>query len=228
MNILAVGAHPDDIELGCGGTLRKYVKAGHDVYMFVLTDGREAGDPELRKKEQEDASRLLGVKGLYWGGFPDTKLEVGKKIITVIDGVIKKVQPDEVYVNFWDDTHQDHRALAQCFMSATRYIKRVLFYEDYTSINFEPDIFIDIQDVLEEKINILKAHRSQVSRDYPSDLNMVESVQAIANFRGFQGKVKYAEGFKAFRYLKQINPEIKKVLNAPEPESMVQDARQFI
>lgn len=209
MRILAVGAHPDDIELGCAGTILKYVRAGHEVFLFILTDGRMAGDPDLRRKEQEEAGRRLGVKKIFWGGCSDTKLSVDKEIISMIENVIKEVTPDEVYVNYWDDSHQDHRALAQCIISATRYIKRVLFYEDYTSLNFEPDFFVDIKDVLEEKINVLKAHHSQVSREYPSELNMLESVQAIANFRGFQGKVKYAEGFKAFRYLKSIEVESK-------------------
>ena len=58
-NILAFGAHPDDIELGCSGTLRKFVKSGHDVYLCVLSEGQEAGDPKLRRKEQEEATRRL-------------------------------------------------------------------------------------------------------------------------------------------------------------------------
>ena len=202
MNILAIGSHPDDIELGCAGTLLKYVKGGNNVYLYVLTSGSEAGDPGVRIKEQEEAARLIGAKELIWGGCADTQLSVGKDLISKIENVVKKIKPDEVYVNYYEDSHQDHRALAQCVISATRYIKRVLFYEDYTSLNFNPDIFVSIKDVLDEKINVLKAHHCQVSREYPTELNMLESVTAIANFRGFQGKVKYAEGFKAFRYLK--------------------------
>ena len=156
----------------------------------------------MRRKEQEEASRRMGVRGFFWGDYKDTELLVDKEIITEIEKVVEEVKPDEVYVNYYDDSHQDHRALAQCVISATRYIKRVLFYEDYTSLNFEPDIFVDIKNVLEEKIDVLRAHHSQVTRDYPTELNMLESVQAIASFRGFQGKVKYAEGFKALRYLK--------------------------
>ena len=78
--------------------------------------------------------------------------------------------------------------MARCVISATRYITRVLFYEDYTSGNFEPDVFVDIGDVLEKKIALLQAHRSQVTKSYPTNLDIIESVKAIANFRGFQGK----------------------------------------
>jgi len=205
MNILAIGSHPDDIELGCAGTLLKYAKGGHDIYLFVLTTGSEAGDSRTRIKEQEEAARLIGTKELIWGNFQDTQLKAGKELISKIEKVIERIQPDEVYVNYYEDSHQDHRALAQCVISATRYIKRVLFYEDYTSLNFNPDIFVSIKDVLDEKINVLKAHYCQISRQYPTELNMLESVTAIANFRGFQGKVKYAEGFKAFRYLKVLS-----------------------
>jgi LmbE family N-acetylglucosaminyl deacetylase len=80
----------------------------------------------------------------------------------------------------------------------------VLFYEDYTSLDFNPEIFVDIAAVLADKIEAVKQHRSQVDRTHPGGLDMLESVRAVANFRGFQGKVQYAEGFKPLRYLKFI------------------------
>jgi LmbE family N-acetylglucosaminyl deacetylase len=114
-----------------------------------------------------------------------------------------QVNPDEVYVNYPDDTHQDHRALAKSVIAATRYIKRVLFYEDYTACNFEPDIFVDIEDALEKKVKLLEIYASQVDKVYPTRLDIIESARSIASFRGFQGKIKYAEGLKSLRYLKQ-------------------------
>ncbi len=171
---------------------------------MVLTKGEFGGDPKVRLREQEEAMRLLGVKEIFWGGYTDTELPNDRIIITRIDQVIAKVMPDEVYVNYLYDIHQDHRTLAECALAATRYVKKVFFYEDYTSVNFEPDIFVDIEDVLEEKQRLIKIYSSQVAKSYPTKLDMVESVKAIANFRGFQGKVKYAEGFKAFRYLRDV------------------------
>jgi LmbE family N-acetylglucosaminyl deacetylase len=204
VNILALGAHPDDIEYGCGGTFLKYARKGMDIYFMVLTKGEFGGDAKIREKEQEAAMKLLGVKKVFWGGCVDTELPNERIIITKIDEVIEKVKPDEVYVNTIEDIHQDHRTLAECTLAATRYVKRVFFYEDYTSINFEPDIFVDIEDVLEEKQKLIQVYSSQVGKSYPTKLDMVESVKAIANFRGFQGKVKYAEGFKAFRFLRDV------------------------
>jgi len=202
MNVLAFGAHPDDIELGCGGTLLKHQKAGHNVYICVMCDGREAGDSKVRIKEQEEAAKRLKAKELIWGNFIDTKFAVNMETISFIENVVRKVKPYEIYTNYFDDSHQDHRALAQCVNSATRYNKRVLYYEDYTSHGFQPDIFVDIEDVLEDKIKVMEAFDSQVSRQGPAGLMMLEGIRAIANFRGFQAKVKYAEGFKAIRYLK--------------------------
>ena len=204
MKILALGAHPDDIEYGCGGTFLKFARKGMDIYFMVLTKGEFGGDPETREKEQEEAMKLLGVKKIFWGGYTDTELPSERIVITKIDEVIEEVKPDEVYVNYIEDIHQDHRMLAECTLAATRYVKRVFFYEDYTSINFEPDIFVDIEDVLEEKQKLIQVYSSQVDKAYPTKLDMVESVKAIANFRGFQGKVKYAEGFKAFRFLRDV------------------------
>jgi LmbE family N-acetylglucosaminyl deacetylase len=201
-NILAFGAHPDDIELGCAGTLLKYVKAGHNVYLCVLSEGQEAGDPIQRKKEQEEAAKRLGARELIWGGWTDTRFEVSKDSVKFVESVVAKVKPYEIYVNFSEDTHQDHRALAQAVMSATRYNKRVLFYEDYTSLNFQPDIFVDIEDVIEEKLHVISAFSSQVSRNFPSGPKMLDGTKAVASFRGFQARIHLAEAFKAVRYLK--------------------------
>lgn len=204
MNILALGAHPDDIEYGCGGTFLKFARKGENIYFMILTKGEFGGNPEVRRREQEQAMKMLGVKKIFWGGCIDTELPNERVIITRIDKVIDEVKAEEVYVNYLNDIHQDHRTLAECALAATRYVKRVFFYEDYTSVNFEPDIFVDIEDVLEEKQKLIRVFSSQVAKSYPTKLDMVESVKAIANFRGFQGKVKYAEGFKAFRFLRDV------------------------
>jgi LmbE family N-acetylglucosaminyl deacetylase len=207
MNILAIGAHPDDIELGCAGTLLRYARAGHHVFYLIMSEGARGGDAAVRVHEQEEAARRLGVKKVFWGKCVDTQFQVGREMITLIEQVCDEIKPDEVYVNHADDSHQDHRALAKAVVSATRYVPRVLFYEDYTSMDFNPEIFVDITDVIDQKVEVIKMHTSQITRVRSvrkGGLDMLESVHAVAHFRGFQGKVRYAEGFKALRYLAVI------------------------
>jgi LmbE family N-acetylglucosaminyl deacetylase len=204
MNILAIGAHPDDIEFGCGGALIKFAEKGHTVFLMVLTSGSVGGNPENRKKEQEDSAKFIKAKQVFWGNFEDTELPINKDLISSIEHVIDKTKPHMVFLNYFDDTHQDHRITAQASISATRYIKEVLYYEVPTSKNFEPDIFVDVGDVLDKKLELLKLHASQVDKTRVENLTILESAQSCANFRGYQGRVKYAEGFKALRILKEI------------------------
>ena len=204
MNILAIGAHPDDIEFGCGGALIKFAEKGHNVFLLVLTSGSVGGNPENRKKEQEDSAKFMKAQEVFWGNFQDTELPVNNDLISSIEHVIDKTKPHTVFLNYFDDTHQDHRITAQASISATRYIKEVLYYEVPTSKNFEPDIFVDVGDVLDKKLELLKLHASQVDKTRVENLTILESAQSCANFRGYQGRVKYAEGFKALRILKEI------------------------
>jgi LmbE family N-acetylglucosaminyl deacetylase len=204
MNILAVGAHPDDIEFGCGGTLLKYSGSGHRVFLLVLTEGSVGGDSVVRSKEQKESALFLGAKDVFWGGFNDTELVDSRETILKIEEVLHKVSPDVVFLNYYDDVHQDHRAAAQAGISASRYVKEVLFYEVPTTQHFDPNIFVDIMDVLEKKIELIKKHASQVDRTRVNNLTIVESVQSCANFRGYQGRVKFAEGFNALRLLRPI------------------------
>jgi len=204
MNILAIGAHPDDIEFGCGGTLLKYSRKGHSVSLLVLTEGSCGGDPILRTKEQKAAADFLGARELFWGGFNDTDVVDSHELILKIEDAVHKVIPDIVFLNYGDDVHQDHRAAAQAGVSATRYVKEVLFYEVPTTQYFEPDIFVDIMDILEKKIELLKLHASQVDRTRVENLTILESARSCATFRGYQGRVKFAEGFRALRSLRRI------------------------
>ena len=199
MNILAIGAHPDDIEYGCAGTLIKYAERGHQIYLMVLTEGQEGGSSEIRKQEQENAAELMSVQKIFWGGYHDTQLPLNKELIEKIEEVLGEVKPDLILVNYGDDTHQDHRILTQATMSATRYIRNVLFFEVPTTQNFNPQVFVDISDTLEQKFKVLEAHASQVMKTNIEDMYIIELAQASATFRGIQGRVKFAEAFAPLR-----------------------------
>jgi LmbE family N-acetylglucosaminyl deacetylase len=208
MNILAIGPHPDDIEFGCGGTLLRYGQAGSQLYQLILTDGGVGGDPAMRKREQEKASQALGVKKIFWGGYHDTELHDDRDLIKTIEESVNAVSPDVVLVNHFDDSHQDHRAASHAAIAATRNVKEVFFYESPTSMNFLPDIFVDITDILEKKVKLLELHASQIERTSIENLRITEIAKAYATFRGVQGRVRFAEGFRGLRVLRNINDRI--------------------
>ena len=200
MKILAVGAHPDDIEIGCAGNLLKYANAGHDVDLLVMTPGEMGGEVETRKEEQARSAEIMNVRDLFWGEYNDTQLSASlNNMISDIEAVVKKIKPDFVFVNYGDDTHQDHRALSRATISATRYIKNVLFYETPTTNNFSPTLFIDLKDTMDKKITVLLAHKSQVGRTNIEGLSIVDIAKSMAIFRGIQGRVVLAEGFMPLR-----------------------------
>ncbi|OGS20766.1 MAG: hypothetical protein A3J83_01645 [Elusimicrobia bacterium RIFOXYA2_FULL_40_6] len=198
MNILVIGSHPDDLEYGCGGTLIKLAKAGHNISLMVMTQGEVGGHAGLRKEEQTKVSKILKAD-LFWGNFSDTKIPITKEIINKIELVIKKVNPTLIFVPYPEDTHQDHRNTSQATMTATRYIRNVLFYEVPTTVNFLPTVYTDIASTIQNKIILLESHKSQVHSTRIAELSIIESAKACAIFRGFQNRTKYAEGFVPLR-----------------------------
>ena len=200
MKILAIGAHPDDIEVGCSGTLAKYARNGHDIYLLVMTEGHMGGEGTIRKREQTKSAKILKSRELIWGGYKDTLLTPHmNQMVHDVEAVIKKIAPDFIFVHHQDDTHQDHRALAKATVSATRYIRNVLFFEGPTTQNFSPTIFVDIRETLETKIAMLLAHRSQVQKTNIEGLAITDVVRSTAVFRGIQGRVRFAEAFFPLR-----------------------------
>src|SRR5437879_9742851 len=113
MNILALGAHPDDIEYGCGGMLAKYARKGNGVYMLIASDGALGGDAEVRRRGQKDAARVLGVREVFWGDYRDTEVPLTRELIVRLESVIRKIEPRMIFVNSPDDSQQGHRNLAQ-------------------------------------------------------------------------------------------------------------------
>lgn len=200
MNILAIGPHPDDIEIGCGASLAKFSAKGHIVYIFVATDGAAGGDVQVRRSEQENSGRIMGVSEIYWGGYKDTEIIVDRNTIAAVEKIIHQVNPDMILVNYHDDTHQDHRNVAAITNSATRYIRNVLFYETPTTQNFMPNVYVDIgADFLTTKIQALRAHASQINRTNIANLSIIQVAESSAHFRGVQARVACAEAFQSLR-----------------------------
>ena len=200
MKILAIGAHPDDVEAGCAGTLMKYSKYGHDIFLLVMTEGHKGGDAAARKAEQLKAAEILKPKEVMWGGYKDTELTPSMNdLVYDIEKVLLKIKPDFIFANYGSDTHQDHRALCRATVSATRYVRNVLFYETPTTIDFSPTVFVDIRETIEDKIAMLLAHKSQAMKTNIEGLSIADVARSTAMFRGTQGRIQFAEGFTPLR-----------------------------
>ena len=196
--VLAVGAHPDDIELGCGGSLAKLAESGVVVHALILTRGQQ-GAPESfdRPAESHAALRMLGVTRIDQHDLPDTRLETRlPALIAAIEQACTHTAPQRVYTMFEEDRHQDHRAIFEASIIACRGVPQVLCYETPSSWpNFAPRVYEDIESHLEQKLSALSLHRSQQHREYMQH----DQVRCSARFRGQQVGLGPSEGFIPYR-----------------------------
>jgi len=202
--VLAVGAHPDDTELGCAGTLALHKLNGDKVYLLVLTKGEASGDIEVRERECKRAAEILGVDSLFFGGLEDTRVHDGRESIDIIEKIIDKVKPDIIYAPTPKDTHQDHRNTGYATMSAGRRCKMILLYEGAsTQSNFFPQVFVDIKKTFELKKEATRVFGSQLNHrgGYSS---AVKGIEGLAKYRGYQAGLDVAEAFEVGRFIFEV------------------------
>ena len=208
MNIIAVGAHLDDIELACGGTLARAVRAGHRVKMVVLSgsaytyhDGRVMRDRETAMAEGRAAAEVLGVKDLTVLDFAAKDIPYHSEVVEPLDELITEFNPDVIFGHWPFDTHQAHKSSSLSTISAARYFNTILLYEPITPsgrsyVAFRPQTYVDISDVIEVKLEALKKHRTEYDKYGP---RWLDAVKARANHRGFEMGRDYAEAFEVMR-----------------------------
>jgi LmbE family N-acetylglucosaminyl deacetylase len=200
MNILAIGAHPDDIELGCGGLLLKAAKQGHNVYMYTLTHGEASGDPKLRIDELKHSSKAIGTKALWIDNFKDAKLSVSDKLINHIEFFTGITEADIVVTHSPSDIHHDHKAIAASTIEAARFVPNILSYEIPLTKDFNPQVYYDITDVVEEKVKLIKLFSSQENKPH---IKAGNAIKGLAEYRALQSRLNTTTGFvEAFEVLK--------------------------
>ena len=211
-NILAVGAHADDVEIGCGGTVAQHVERGDNVIILVMTessytyyDGTVLRTVDESEEEAKSAAKVLGGE-LITLGFENKNLPYYGKSVEAINKVIDEYSIDMIYTHWYHDTHQDHRRTTQSVFSAGRYVPNILMYEpEYPAgrsyLGFRNQYYVDITSTLEIKMNALKCHESQVKK-YGDDF--LEAVKARARHRGYEVGSKYAECFEVVRLLGEL------------------------
>ena len=208
LTILAIGAHGDDIELACGGTLAKAVNNKHEVIMVLVT-GHASNDHNNMKiraqgaaqQEAKAAAKILGVSKLHILGYQDTCVPYSAELISKLDDIITNCKPDIIFTHFVFDTHQDHIRTAHSTIAAARRQNTILLYEPINPsgqgyVPFRPQVYMDISQTIDTKINSLKAHKSQYEKYTET---WIEAVVARAKFRGFEMGVDYAECFEVVR-----------------------------
>jgi LmbE family N-acetylglucosaminyl deacetylase len=208
LTILAIGAHGDDIELACGGSLAKAVSNGHQVVMVIVTgtDSKDHKNISIRgngsaEKEAKAAAKIIGVSKLIILGYEDTLVPYSAELIGKLDDIMNQYNPDIVFTHFVFDTHQDHIRTAHSTISAARRQNTILLYEPINPsgqgyIAFRPQVYIDISQTIKKKIDALKAHQSQYEKY--NDI-WIDGVTARSKFRGFEMGTEYAECFEVVR-----------------------------
>lgn len=197
MNVVAIGAHPDDIEIGVGGTVALHREKGDNVSFIVLTKGEKLSDPDQRKREAEEAAELLDVDDVTFLEYEDTKVPYDADIIERIEAELDRIQPRRAYIHAEEDTHQDHRHASLASVTATRRTPEVLAFESpSTRSSFNPQYYSAFSEgPLEQKIEAIRTHESQREKKYLE----AEAMKGLARFRGRQANTRFAEALQVMR-----------------------------
>lgn len=200
--ILVVGAHPDDMEIACGGSLAKLSDAGHTIVGLIVCKGERGGNSSSRLTEAMNSSEFLGINKVEIMDFPDTRLDqFVSEISQQIEIIVNELKPDMVFTHSIHDLHQDHKAVHDATLRACRNLSTILCYESpSTTKAFKPNVFVNIEQYIDIKIESILEHEDQSKKRYVQP----EQVYGKAIFRGTQAKLEKAEGFEAIRLNLQV------------------------
>ena len=218
MRVLAVGAHPDDLDLLCGGTLARFVRDGHEVTMCHATTGDKGSYvhtseeiARIRIGEAQRAAEICGAEHVSLGLHDSEVCAVDSEQRRLVVDLVRNVRPDLIITHSSGDYMSDHNEISKlvvdCSFHATLplfetgkphhdKVTPIFFMETLSGLGFTPTEFVDITEVIETKAAMLKAHESQFTwlRDH-DDIDIVEQMKTTSAFRGYQCGVAYAEGF---------------------------------
>lgn len=208
MRILAIGAHVDDVEIGCSGTLARASAAGHTVKILALSDsgytnydGKVYRTAGTAAEEARAAAKILGVSEYIILDFPTSDIVLNKESVSEINKIIDGFQPCLILTHWPFDTHQDHTRVALASIAAARYFNNIYMYEPMTPsgrsyVGFRPQSYVDITGFIDKKKEALLAHKSQYEKYGPL---WFDAVIARSRHRGFEMGAEYAECFEVMR-----------------------------
>ncbi len=222
--ILIVAAHPDDEVLGCFGTVSKLIKEGYEAYTLILGEGKTSRldtrkieenkeQLEILNDEIKKANDIIGIKKCFVYDFPDNRFDSVDllDIIKVISKIKEEIKPDIIFTHYQNDLNIDHKITYQAVITATRPIenesvKEIYSFEILSStewqypISFSPDVFFDIQDTIELKLNAMQCYKSELCL-YPHPRSL-EGIELNAKYNGMRVGKNYVEAFKSVRVIK--------------------------
>jgi LmbE family N-acetylglucosaminyl deacetylase len=181
--ILAIGAHPDDCELGCYATLAYHKHRGDDVHLLVLSKGEAGGPSDKRIGECKKAAQVLGADSITIEDLKDRMITTDYQTIELIQAKVDALQPDRIYTHSSHDNHQDHRNAALATMTLYRHVDDIFLYESPSvSLEFTPRVFVNITNFFNIKLEALKLHETQNDKYYVR----TEAIAGLAQYRAFQ------------------------------------------
>ncbi|MBS1851605.1 MAG: PIG-L family deacetylase [Acidobacteria bacterium] len=217
LQILAIGAHPDDVELCCAGTLARCIQRGDKVTIALACRGDSAsmdlpGDKisSIRSREALHAARVLGAE-LIEMGMSDYGVDLTLQAKQVFSDVIRQTAPDVIFTHYHTDYGSDHNntfvlvrdaALAATvgnFRTSRPAVSKsplIYMWEPLAGYGFQPEIYVDITETFSRKVKMLNCHRSQ--REWfrrRGGVDFLDYIEVVAKFRGYQSGVRFAEGF---------------------------------
>lgn len=207
MNVLAIGAHFDDVELGCGGAMAKHVASGDKVMVYVATESGFA-NPEKKVvrsngtalREGQAAMSLLGAK-LRRGPFITNDVEFTDALASDILKVVESFKADIVYTHWVGDIHHDHQVVARASLHSCRHVPRMLMYRSnwyHSTSDFRGNFYIDITGYWRIKEKVIRAHRSEMKRTGEA---WIQFFKNEAENAGQRIGVEYAEVFEVVKWL---------------------------
>lgn len=204
--IIAFGAHPDDLEIGMGGTISKLSATGYNVQPVIATlpNFIKSDTKEGRKSESMLSAKVMGCKSPIFLDLSPEQMVFGRKLVTLIDSLITEHKPDSVFTQWYGDSHQDHQILTSSVISACRNQNNLFMYETtipggITENSFRPQLFVDITETIDIKKNALECFQSQSIR---CGEIWIPAVIGRCSYRGYQVDAKYAEAFEVVKVTK--------------------------
>jgi len=216
-SIMAIGAHPDDIEFGCSGTLLKHIDNGDEVVYVCMTSSQSTDGVTkkvLRTSEEltsevHCATQLMKIPEDKVRFLPFTDLHVpfDFQSVSKLDELIQRYKVDTIYTHWAGDSNQDHIATFKATMAAARYVPNIFCYEQipvprHTENEMTINYYNDISDYIYDKIDIAKCHKSQIKKYKKAGFDVPHRLKVLAEFRGIQANCDYAEGF---HLIKKVN-----------------------